>query len=417
MNLKILFISPQNIIPPTDGGKQSIYYPLKYLAKQKNIEVYSIIIAHKDEKVIREEYIKLGLEDLEIIYLDKSDKSSKLIRNVFKKLPFKWSKYVSKESKSIALNFARKIKPNIVICSAPHTLVYGLEIKKILNIPIILREHNIEYKLVEQFYRLTNNPLYKIIGLWQFYKTYNQEKRYWDLADKVLFISDSDYQIAYKECQNLSYKFHILYDGFEIIKKSETLIYDKREANSLIISAPIKSSLQNLYNLKWFIDKIWKKFVSLNKDYKLYLTGSTEKDLEKILKLSKQDLKKLNIINLGFVENINKVIVTKKYFISPTIFGSGIRLKVLHALSLGMPVFLTETDYRTVNDFMDMENVILFRTPDEFAKKLKQLEEDKDLYKKISLNAKKLILDNLNWQNYVSKLIDIITNIGKEVNI
>lgn len=408
MSLKILFILPQSVIPPTDGGKQGIYYPLKYLANQNEIEVYAIIIAQLDEKILEEEYTNLGMKDVKFLFLDKKDKPFNLIKNIVKKMPYKWSKYVNKESKSQALKFAEAINPDVVICSAPHTLPYGLEIKKYLSIPLILREHNIEYDLVRQFYTITNNLIYKFIGRWQFLKTYKQEKYYWQLCDKVLFVSDSDYETASKEKPNLKHKFDILYDSFEVGKNIEILL-DEREPYSFIIPVPIKSSLQNGYNLKWFINKIWKKFIDKNRNYKLYLTGSKNEDIKNFLNLDSHDLSRLNIINLGFVRDINRVISIKKYFISPTIFGSGIRLKVLHALSLRIPVFLTEIDYKTVNDFKDMENVILFKSAEEFENKLIQIENNQEIYKNISINGHKLICDNLNWNNYTDKLISIIT--------
>ncbi len=414
MKLKILFISPQNVIPPNDGGKQSIYYPLKYLSKQKDFEVFALIVSQKGENISKSEYLNLGLSDVEFLYLNKRDNPFKLIKNVFENIPFKWSKYFDKFSIEKALNFANKVKPNVVICSAPHTLVYGLEIKKLINIPVILREHNIEYDIVRQFYKLTNNPVYKMIGFWQYLKTYKQEKYYWQLCNKVLFISDSDYEIACKEEPQLKQKFTILYDGFETEENRE-ISFDQREPKSFIISAPIKSSMQNLFNLKWFINDIWEKFIEKNRNYKLYLTGSKNEDLQKLLGLNNQIMSNLNIINLGFVDDINKVISTKKYFISPTLFGSGIRLKVLHALSLGMPVFLTEIDYKTVRKFKDMENVILFRNVEEFENKLLKIEENQKLYENISLNGQKMILDNLNWNNYVRKLINLI-NFNKGAN-
>ena len=53
MKINVLFISPQNVIPPVDGGKQSIYYPLKYLSKQYDINLYSIIILNKTKLLIK----------------------------------------------------------------------------------------------------------------------------------------------------------------------------------------------------------------------------------------------------------------------------------------------------------------------------------------------------------------------------
>lgn len=412
MKINVLFISPQNVIPPVDGGKQSIYYPLKYLSKQYDINLYSIIILNKNETVNKNDYLNLGIKEIEFIKVNKQDRPFNLIKNIFEKLPFKWAKYVNENTIAQSITFAEKIKPHIVICSAPHTFIYGLEIKKKLNVPLILREHNIEYELLKQFYKLSNNPIYKLIGFWQYLKAKKQEIDYWRLADKVLFISESDYTIASNVKPKLKNCFYVLHDGFE--KKNIAFSLKERESLSFIISIPLKSSLQNQYNLKYFISKIWSEFVKRNNQYMLYLTGNKDSEIKSYLKISKEEMNKLNIINLGFVNDIDKAIATKKYFISPTFFGSGIRLKALHALSLGMPIFLPEVDYKTVKYFKDMENVILFKNLYEFEKKLLFIDTNDSLYNTISQNAKNLIEDKLNWINYVENIRCIIKEMVKK---
>jgi glycosyltransferase involved in cell wall biosynthesis len=403
--MKIIYIFPQHVIPPSDGGKQSIYYPL--MSFSKIYDIYGIVISDLQENVIKEEYLAIGLQDILIIKQDKKDRIISIINNIFQDLPFKWAKYISKKNLKLSISYAKNIQPDLILCSAPHIVFYGLKIKDKLNIPLILREHNIEYELVKQYCKLNKIIIIKGISFWQYKKTYKKELKYWEQCDMVVFISNSDYEIANKIKRDLSYKFRIVYDGFEL-KNSSLISLEGKEPNSFIITAPIKSSLQNVYNIKHFINNIWKPLIKNNKSYTLYLTGNTADDLKKYINVTLKELQDMNIIPLGFIENIEEVIRKKKYFISPTFFGSGIRLKVLQALSLGMPIFLTIKDYETVTYFKDMENVILFNDFADFESKLREIENNPVLYNTISNKATELAIKELNWNIYVKKFSEII---------
>ncbi|MGB9763539.1 MAG: glycosyltransferase [Minisyncoccia bacterium] len=339
------------------------------------------------------------------------------MRNIIQNTPFKWIKYFDKKALEKLVDIIRKEKVDYLLVSAPHMMEYAMNLKKLFpDLKIILREHNIESELVKNFIDLVNNPLLKVIALWQYKKSLKREIFYWNFSDKVCFISDSDYELALKIKPELKNKYEIIHDGFEFEIENKSCDYDyynrEKEEFSFIFSGSVKT-LQNKYNLEWFINSIWKRFIlsDFGRKYKLYITGNSQLELERIIGLTVNDLEKYNIVNLGFVENINEILKSKMYFVSPTIIGSGIRLKVLHSMSLGLVVFLTEKDYRMVKDFKDMENVVLFSSYDDFVYKLKVLEKSIDLRKRISRNASDLIKNKLNWENYAKKIYDVIMSL------
>jgi len=410
MKPKLLYILPQNPYPPIDGGKTGLYYPSMYLK-----EFFDLFCYFRDDN---EERAKATVEHFEINgikaqYYIKSIKDSPLmlLKNFLEKTPFKWKKYFKKQALFNLIHLIKKENINSILVSSPHMMDYAIYIKdSIPSVKIILREHNIESELVEQFMILTKNPFLKPIAKWQYDKSLKREIYYWSLSDKVCFISDSDYKKALDLAPHLKAKYELVYDGFNISEKidSSNLDIDK-EPFTFIFSGSL-STLQNRYNLNWFIENIWKKFIisTYGNKYKLYITGNSMEDLKKYFIIPYEKLKSYNIINLGFVDNINEAIKTKEYFLSPTIIGSGIRLKVLHALSLGMVTFLTDIDYKMVEYFKDMENVVLFRNYDEFLEKVIKLENSKVLKDNISVNAYNLIKDKLNWNRYAEKMSLII---------
>lgn len=399
MSKKILYLSPQDVIPPIDGGKIGIYYPIKELAK-KNKLYFGYIKNNKNNT--EKKYRKININPVGF-YKNTKDNIFLVLKNFFSEVPFKMDKYFDKRFFNILKHLINNENIDVVICSHSHMAMYGLKLKEIFpKVKIILREHNIEYELIKEYYLYEKNILKKIVAYWQYKKTKKYEIDLWKKFDYVVFISDNDIKEASTNIK-LDRKHIVIYDGFDnqIIPKNL-----KKEKNSFIFTGNL-NTVQNNINLNKFIKEIWIPLIKNNKDYKLYITGNKEELLLKKLNFSRNQLKQLNIINLGFVENINKTIITKEYFISPTYIGSGIRMKVLHALALGMITFISEKDYNMIKYFRDLENVVLFKNSQEFLNKLKVLEND-NLKENIMKNAKNLISEKLNWNNYIKGMEKIL---------
>jgi len=400
MKPKLLFLAPQNPYPPIDGGKIGIYYPVKYLSKF--FEIFFITpVKQLDENVDRA--IKY-FQSIEVKYLpvvkNTEDKIIDLFKNVFYEVPFKWYKYYSDDIFDLCKKLVIKEDIRYILISAPHMALYAVKLKKLNpNLKIYLREHNIEFSLVEQFVNLTANPVFKLIGKWQLKKTKLMEKEYWELFDKVFFISDYDYEIAKEIRPDLTSKFCVLYDGFEVRK-----ICKEREYNNTFIVPTNINSIQNQVSLKWFIEKIWIPLFDYlkQKNFSLFITSGTQLEWEKIIKI--HNLQKFNIKFLGFIENIDEELCKHKYVISPTIMGSGLRLKILHSMALGKVVFATGYDVKTVKVFKDMHNIVEFNNLVEFVEKIKIIEENQSLFNTLSKNAIEVIQKYFDW-NYYAKFI------------
>jgi hypothetical protein len=179
-----------------------------------------------------------------------------------------------------------------------------------------------------------------------------------------------------------------------------------KEPFSFIFTASV-NTFQNQYNLKQFIHHIWQPLLLKDKRWKLYVTGNKHEVLEAALKI---DLEKNNIISLGFVDDVQAAIESKKYFVSPTYVGSGLRIKVLNALAQGAVCFATSLDVNMLNKLKDEDNIVQFDSFDEFYSKLLRLEGNNTLYNKISLQAV-LVAKTLSWRNYVDTVYNEIVKI------
>jgi len=69
-------------------------------------------------------------------------------------------------------------------------------------------------------------------------------------------------------------------------------------------------------------------------------------------------------------------------------------------MACGKPAFLTLLDLSTCKVFKDIENVVCFNSATDFIEKLNILENDNDLYLKISNEAIETIKTYFNWNKY-----------------
>ena len=397
---KLLVIAPQNPYPAIDGGKSSIYYPLINLAKY--FEIHFVFTHFQPLPTDLEEHFNgFGIK----IYPQKvntKDSIPGILLNFFSSRPYKFQKYHRQAIFTRIKEIVEKESIAFVWCNHSHMAWYGLQLQNECEVKIFLREHNIEYSLVQQAASATNNILLKNFIRWQYFKTKSHEISCWEKFDRTFFISDSDFFLAQKECGSCK-KLDLLYDSFSGSKAKPV---GPKEPFSFIFTGNV-DTFQNSYNLQRFISEIWEPLVKTDSRWKLYITGNKDDVLKNKIKA---DFAAYHIINLGFVDDIEQTINSKKYFISPTYIGSGLRIKVVNAMAVGAVCFLSPLDSNMLSSFRNFENIIKFNVFNDFYSNLMRVESNESLYNSISLQALTVGTD-FTWNDYALKVYNEITRI------
>lgn len=396
---KILFLMLQDALPPTDGGKIGIFYPIKYFAKY--CEVYMALPVEQISDEIYEKYAKYDIAAIPFQFSTK-DSPYYYFKSIFSNISFKMTKYYNQKFYEKIEKFVKENNIEHVWAGGAHMAKYAIKLKKKYpHIKIYLREHNIEYKILKQYCENMKNLFIKAFAYIEYFKTKKYEQSLWGKFDKVFFISDTDYKEAKLHKVNLA-NLTMIYDGMELNYLGEN---DLVEENSFILSGTLYS-FQNQVNLKYFVKQIWKSFVKKHNEAKLYLTGNKDETVCSVLGMSTEECKRYNIINLGFVDDIQKTIAQKQYVLSPTIAGAGIRLKVLEACALSKVVFVSRIDYDMCKHFKDMDNIVLFENELDFTNKYEKLANNKELQLEIQRNAKKVADEIFSWEKYVQTAME-----------
>ena len=94
-------------------------------------------------------------------------------------------------------------------------------------------------------------------------------------------------------------------------------------------------------------------------------------------------------------------------YISPVFEGSGMKNKILQALSIGVPIIASQTSVDGIDGMKDGYNYILCDDkPDNWVKKILKLYEDYEKRVSFSNNGKRLIEEEYSWNRFARDMIE-----------
>lgn len=378
--MRILAISPQFAHPPSDGGKVEIYYCLKAMAAAA--EVHVAVPRPQGPRApspeaIRAHYESLGLRTT-VLPAPRTETPLDILANLLQRLPFKIVKYQNPNTLAMLRELCRAHAFDAVMVTGLHFMPYALALKKEFGLPIVLREHNIEADLVRQYGQIHPSPIHRAVAHWQYPKTLRFEQLAWDQADATLFISDSDLEMA----RSLGYAGDLASALYAVIPVQEMTVETDGDLPGIVYPLRLNGTVQNEFSANHFIREVWAPYAERGGHLYLAITGSTPQDLERIgIPPTLQE--RWSIRPLGFVDDIAACIRDHRYFVSPTFFGSGMRMKLIEALGQGALCLCSGLDLRSARVFQDGRNICGFTGAQDFAEALGRLEADPDLRARI----------------------------------
>lgn len=388
--MNILQIAPQIPIPPTDGGKISIYGIIKGLQerghsidficyrKQSNYE-YSF----KELKKICNPYI-LDVQTDNNFY--------RALLNLFSNVPYNASKYITKELRDFLKDFLPGKKYDIVHISHLHMGWVIDLVKKYNNSPIILRQENLEMNIMKRFSENQGNPILRFYSWLQYRKFVKYEPALCKKFDKCVMITGLDEERLLKFDDDI--KTEHISSGVD----SSLLLKNRNEIEPFsIVHIGHLDWYPNYDSLQWFLDEIFPQVVHSIPKAKLYVYGGCEPRNFKVPEgLSS------NVIMKGFVENIWLELSTKSLAIVPLRIGSGIRIKILEMLSFGLNIVTTDIGKEGINAINERD-LLIANTKEDFFNKIVDFFSGKYDAEEMVVNGKRLIENEYTWEKIAEK--------------
>ena len=406
--MHILQLTHRLPYPPIDGGKIGIFNFTKYFSLFGN-DVNLISLAPLEEKGLNIEELRGYTSFLKVFYKDTKNKKISLLKNTFfSKLPYNMEKYIHKDVMNFILSYICKNKIDIIHVDHLHMAFYAKEIRKRYpNIPIAIREHNVEYVILERFYKSLKEPISRLLIKKQYTRLKKYETKILTEFNKILAITEVDKNRLIKENSSLTNKIEVIPVGVDINKfKFYDNPFDRRK--NLIVSISSMDWIPNQQGLIWFIEKVMPYIVNSIPNAKLYIIGKGMPNWFK----KYEDRK--NVFILGFIddEGLEKILQVAKVAITPLFVGGGMRVKILNYLAWGLPTVSTSIGVEGI-EVTNGTEILIADDESLFAKGVISLLKEENLWNKLRKKGRKKIEDTYSWNKIVKRTLSIYESLLK----
>ena len=397
--LSVLTFGPQPVFPAIDGGKESIFGALRALAKQCDV-----IYAFPSDltELNTDGYTLAGIEALPVNWSAKEDLWM-ILSSLCRLTPYKFDKYSCKAAidKFAAALSGRTF--DAILCFHAHTARLGQGVAAALNVdvPVLVREHNIEYELVAS-YRKSLGPVKRLAALPFEFVTRREEQRIWQDASAIAFLSDLD--IATARRSGCSGRFLLAKEGVPIPARRE-LHHPGQDSHLLILLNP--KATQSVINLKEFLSGYWVDSVNDPRLAGTFLqvTGVTTVQLAALMGMEASLLTNLRVEGLGFVDDLSSVFPSALALVSPTFVGGGIRKKVLEAMAYQVPVIATRFDINVCNYFSAGNNILEMKDAESFCVAVARLKTEPAFWRQLSQAGRLTVEEHANWDQCATTIV------------
>jgi glycosyltransferase involved in cell wall biosynthesis len=326
--MRILYLTNKPIFPIVDGGCKAMHQFLKCLI-QCDYTVEHICLSTHKHAFDLENYPKSILDKISTssFEVDTRIKLLPALKSFFNRKSFVVSRFDNSAFHSTLEVLFSKEEFTHVILESLFTTPYIDAIRKYTDAKIIVRTHNVEHKIWKQLALNTNNPFKKF-----YFNRLSADLKKYEIeilkkADFIAAITEEDLS-AFEELGIKTAKTVIPI----AIDLSENHV-DYSVSNLFFIGS--MNWKPNIEAVDWLVNEILPAVKIVYPKIELHLAGSY---MEKQFPTS--GIK--GIINHGFVSDSHKFMQNNGLLISPIRSGSGVRVKLLEAMALGVPVVTTK---------------------------------------------------------------------------
>lgn len=394
---KILFILPWLPYPLSEGGNQAMFNNIYAIKNDFDVTVTYCVSTRgynelnrkkmeydlKNVKIIP--FILNPFKDIPALFIKKVESIVDKIRNQKEGFNFKCSKmsdvfFVKKESfTNFITSYIQQNDIDIVqleMCSClPYVLCLPNHTKKIFvhhELRYVVNELRILSAGLTPF-RQSNFELAKILEIGLLNK-----------CDCVVTLSDVDRRKLEYEGVNAA-----ICTSFAVVNTKITSNNPNEIGNVLSFVGPSAHS-PNYIGIKWFLENCWEKLLQQNASYRLKIIGNwSECHRNEITE------KFRNIEFVGFVPNLADAL-NNTIMIVPITVGSGIRMKILEAASLGIPFVSTTVGVEGL-PFESGRDCLKGDTPEEFVNAILKM-RDKSLRVEFAAKANAMVKEKYSME-------------------
>ncbi|HOW26985.1 MAG TPA: glycosyltransferase [Elusimicrobiota bacterium] len=384
----ILYLTPFIPYPPMDGGKKRVLTILQLLADRYRFSVLSFV--ENQDQVWNAPFMKKWCENVYVVPRNMSEPEGPDAGS----LPNIARMCHSAEMVQKLRQVLSSEKFDMVHIEFVQMAQYRPLIK---DIPVVFTEHDVSnMSFFKSYFReMTGWERWKRIGEWMRLVKYQMDSC--REMDGVVTVTphDRDKLLSFMP----SVRVESITTGVDLthFKFRSALAKKMKSGEANLVYVGHYLHYPNEDAILYFAREVFPRIVRQCPIARLWVVGSGPTEAVKELE------KDSRIRVTGAVPDVLPYIEKADIFVAPLRLGEGIKGKILEAMAVGVPVVTTPVGAWGL-DVEPGRDLLVGRTPQEFADETVRLIFDRELRKQLIRRGRQLVVQNYSWHNLADQL-------------
>jgi len=395
--MKLLWVKAGGLLPPDMGGKIRSYNILKQLARRHEITLFTFYPDHPDDQHLLGNGIFSRIVPVPLPLPPRRSLGEHLrsARMMAAGRPVTIDKFLYPEVRRRYAELLASATFDVIVCDF---LVPGSLMHWKTPPATILFTHNVEAQVWERHYKVTSNPFMKTACWLESRALAGAERRYVELADHVLTVSENDraFFLQYIDPSRIS----VIPTGVDT--EYFQPFPEPGQPDTMAFTGTM-DWMPNEDGVVYFVDKILPLIRREIPDAAFWAVG--RRPPRRI-----QALASANVVVTGAVDDIRPYLGKAAVCVVPLRSGSGTRIKIFEAMAMGKAVVSTTMGAEGL-PVRHGENIVLADDPADFASQVVQLLRDPQRRAQLGRAARQLVEENYGWPSVAAHFDQIMQGV------
>ncbi len=336
------------------------------------------------------------MADWRTSYIDNKVKPLDAFLNLFSNQSYNIQRFISKQFEELLTQLLHEKQFDVIVFEGLFVAPYLDIVSKNSNALMVLRQHNVEYKIWETLAQNESNPIKKCYLNLLTKRLKNYEINALNQFDALTTVTQNDLN-----------DFENMGCTKPIFSSSTGMDISRLKVNHTHIEVPsvfhIGSMewLPNQEAMLWFIKNVWNKILEKYPNLKFYIAGRGMPDSFKQMHIK-------NVVMLGEVEDAIMFMQSKQIMMVPLFAGSGIRIKILEGMALGKTIISTSLGAQGI-EVEDGKHLLIANTENEFINAIEKLILNPQLAIDLGKNAHALVDEKYDNTKVIARMLNFYT--------
>ncbi len=383
--MNILLLTQVLPYPLDSGPKIRIYYVLKHLTKRYKVTLVALIRSEHERQYVSV-LSSLGIE-VHAISMPRSywHDILSLGRSMSNGQPFMILRHYSQDVQHTIDTLLQNKGFDLIHVDQIKMAQYA---QHVTWLPRLIDKHNAYAFVVKGVAETDPSPLKRMVARMEWPRLARYEGQVCRTFDQILAVTEKDKktltQFAGQECDITVMPIAIDASNIQPVHRQEGA-RDILSIGSMFYPPNVDGTL-------WFVEQAYPLVKAQMPDVKLYLVGS--RPARSIVRLGQRDP---SIIVTGYVEDTIPYIERSALLIAPLHFGSGMRVKILDALTRGIPIVSTSFGCEGIA-VTHGQDILIADRADDFATAVLRVIQDRELAHNLAANGRRLVEEVYDWR-------------------